>query len=119
MADTMKFVGQAMPKVDSLARLTGLAQYTDDMPLLPRTAHGMLIHSPYAHARIKSIDSTKAEAVDGVLAVLDYRRPDETGLVRVPLGDWDGFVTGDSDTPATAEFVRNSIASLRFENSLL
>ena len=36
MADTMKFVGQAMPKVDSLARLTGLAQYTDDVPLLPR-----------------------------------------------------------------------------------
>jgi hypothetical protein len=43
----------------------------------------------------------------------------QTGLVRIPLGDWDGFVTGDSDTPATAELVRNSIASLRFENSLL
>ena len=76
MADTMKYVGQAMPKVDSLARLTGLAQYTDDMPLLPRTAHAMLMHSPYAHARIRSIDSTKAEAVPGVLAVLDYRRDD-------------------------------------------
>jgi xanthine dehydrogenase YagR molybdenum-binding subunit len=76
MADTMKYVGQSMPKVDSLARLTGLAQFTDDMPLPPRTAHAMLVHSPYAHARIRAIDSTAAEAVPGVIAVLDYRRED-------------------------------------------
>jgi CO/xanthine dehydrogenase Mo-binding subunit len=76
MADTMKYVGQATPKVDSLARLTGIAQFSDDMPLPPRTAHAMLIHSPYAHARITSIDSSKAEAVHGVIAVLDYRRDD-------------------------------------------
>jgi hypothetical protein len=44
---------------------------------------------------------------------------DATGLQVIPLEEWAGFLTGDSDTPATAEFVRNSIASLRFENSLL
>jgi len=44
---------------------------------------------------------------------------DATGLQAIPLEEWAGFLTGDSDTPATADFVRNSIASLRFENSLL
>ncbi len=76
MADTMKYVGQATPKIDALERLTGLAQYSDDMPLPPRTAHALLVHSPYAHARIRSIDSTQVEAVPGVIAVLDYRRDD-------------------------------------------
>src|SRR5262249_34184345 len=76
MAETLKYVGQSMPKVDSLARLTGLAQFTDDIPVLPRTAHSVLVHSPYAHARIRSIDSAKAEAMPGVIAVLDYRRAD-------------------------------------------
>jgi len=76
MADTMKYVGQATPKIDALARLTGLAQYSDDMPLPPRTAHATFVHSPYAHARIRSIDSSPVEAVPGVIAVLDYRRED-------------------------------------------
>ena len=44
---------------------------------------------------------------------------DELGLLKIPLDEWDGFVTGDASTPATAESVRNSIASLRFETSLL
>jgi len=76
MADGMQFVGQAVSKIDGIARLTGLAQYSDDVPLPPRTAHAVLIHSPHTHARIRGIDSTKAEALPGVIAVLDYRRPE-------------------------------------------
>jgi CO/xanthine dehydrogenase Mo-binding subunit len=74
--DKMQFVGQPVAKMDAIARLTGLAQYSDDVPLPPRTAHAVLIHSPHAHARIRAIDSSKAEAVPGVIAVLDYRRPE-------------------------------------------
>lgn len=76
MADNLKYVGQSMPKIDALERLTGLAQYSDDIALPPRTVHATLVHSPYAHARIRSIDSSKTEAVPGVIAVLDYRRED-------------------------------------------
>lgn len=76
MAENLKYVGQPITKVDAIPRLTGLAQYTDDVPLPPRTAHAVLIHSPHAHARIKSIDSSKAEMHPGVIAVLDYRKPE-------------------------------------------
>jgi hypothetical protein len=44
---------------------------------------------------------------------------DATGLQAMPLDQWDGFITGDCDKPVAVEFVRNSIAALRFETSLL
>jgi hypothetical protein len=44
---------------------------------------------------------------------------DASGLRTIPLEEWDGFLTGDSDTPWNAESVRTCIASLRFETSLL
>jgi hypothetical protein len=44
---------------------------------------------------------------------------DTGGLQRVPVEEWEGILTGDADTPATAESVRKSIASLRFETALL
>lgn len=73
---TTKFVGQPITRIDAIPRLTGLAQYTDDVPLPPRTLHAVLIHSPHAHARIRGIDSSRAEAAPRVAAVLDYRRAD-------------------------------------------
>jgi hypothetical protein len=42
-----------------------------------------------------------------------------TGLERVPLGEWDGILTGDSDGPESPEEVRGVIATLRFESILL
>ena len=48
--------------------ITGTASYTDDIKL-PGMAHAAILRSPYAHARIKSIDTSAAEAADGVVAV--------------------------------------------------
>ena len=48
--------------------ITGTATYTDDIQL-PGMAHAAILRSPYAHARIKSIDTSAAEAADGVVAV--------------------------------------------------
>ena len=50
--------------------VTGQAVYIDDMPMLPGTHHAWIATSPYPHARIKRIDTTKAEAVVGVAAVI-------------------------------------------------
>lgn len=74
MAD-LHYVGKSLPKVDIIPRVTGQAQFADDIPLPPRTAHAVLVQSPHPHARIVTIDSTKAEAVPGVIAVLDSRHP--------------------------------------------
>ena len=49
--------------------IRGKGSYVDDIKL-PGMLHGAIVRSPYAHARIKSIDKSKALAVPGVVAVL-------------------------------------------------
>ena len=48
--------------------ISGTATYTDDITL-PETAYAAILRSPHAHARIKSVDTSKAKAAAGVLAV--------------------------------------------------
>ncbi len=50
--------------------VTGSAIYIDDMPLPSGALHAAVLLSPYAHARIKSIDVTKAEKAPGVIAIV-------------------------------------------------
>ncbi|MHB8146330.1 MAG: molybdopterin cofactor-binding domain-containing protein [Vulcanimicrobiaceae bacterium] len=61
-------VGEASPRVDAYAKVTGAAVYTDDMAL-PRMLFGKLLRSPHAHARIVRIDGAKALLLPGVVAV--------------------------------------------------
>jgi aerobic carbon-monoxide dehydrogenase large subunit len=61
--------GQALPRVEDRKLLTGRGWYVDDIDL-PSVAHGVLVYSNHAHARIKSIDATQAQCAPGVLAVL-------------------------------------------------
>ena len=62
-------IGQAVRRVEDQRFLTGQGRYVDDITL-PGMAHGVTVLSPHAHARIKSIDVSKAKAAPGVLAVL-------------------------------------------------
>ncbi|MGB0951594.1 MAG: xanthine dehydrogenase family protein molybdopterin-binding subunit [Planctomycetota bacterium] len=64
-----RVVGHGNRKVDGLAKATGEAVYTDDIQL-PGMLHAKTLRSPHAHARIVSIDTSKAEALPGVLGVL-------------------------------------------------
>ena len=48
--------------------LTGAGQYVDDV-VLPQQSYGFFLRSPYAHARIKSIDLDAAKAAPGVLHI--------------------------------------------------
>ncbi|MGH7775246.1 MAG: xanthine dehydrogenase family protein molybdopterin-binding subunit, partial [Candidatus Binatia bacterium] len=56
-------------RVDGLEKVTGRGIYTGDIKL-PGMAHGKVLRSPMPHARIRRIDSRKAESMPGVLAVL-------------------------------------------------
>ena len=49
--------------------MTGETRYADDL-VLPRMAHAKLLRSSHAHARIRGIDTTRARALPGVLAVI-------------------------------------------------
>jgi len=62
-------IGQPLPKVDAWAKVVGETKYADDL-FLPRMAYGKLLRSAHAHARIRSIDTSRARAVPGVFAVL-------------------------------------------------
>lgn len=64
-----KVIGKGLPKIDSIAKATGEAQYTVDLRM-PGMLHGKILRSPLAHARIKSIDVSRAEQSSGVHAVI-------------------------------------------------
>ena len=61
-------IGKPMPRVDARAKVTGEAKYAADIEL-PGMLWGQIKRSPYAHARILSIDTSKAERLPGVMAV--------------------------------------------------
>jgi aerobic carbon-monoxide dehydrogenase large subunit len=62
-------VGQPVPRVEDPRFITGRGRYVDDFDQ-PQQCHGVVVMSPHAHARIKRIDTEKAKAAPGVLAVL-------------------------------------------------
>jgi 4-hydroxybenzoyl-CoA reductase subunit alpha len=62
-------IGHPQRKIEGLAKSTGRAVYTDDITL-PGMLHGKILRSPHPHAEIVSIDTSKAEALEGVHAVV-------------------------------------------------
>ena len=62
-------IGERMRRVDGTGKVTGHAIYADDI-VLPGMLHGKILRSPHPHARIVSIDTSKAEALPGVHAVV-------------------------------------------------
>jgi CO/xanthine dehydrogenase Mo-binding subunit len=58
------------PRIDAAPKVTGQAVYTEDLPLPPGTLYGAILRSPYAHARLVSIDAQQAECLPGVHAVV-------------------------------------------------
>ncbi|SDY77005.1 xanthine dehydrogenase, molybdenum binding subunit apoprotein [Proteiniborus ethanoligenes] len=65
----MKYVGQRVSRVDGIKKVTGDLKYVDDIKL-PGMLHAAVKRSPYAHANIISIDTSKAEKLPGVRAVI-------------------------------------------------
>src|SRR5918992_5437261 len=64
-------VGKRTPRIDAFERVTGQAQYTGDIQL-PGMLHGRVLRSPHPHARILSIDVSKAEKLAGVKAIIHH-----------------------------------------------
>ena len=81
-------IGQPVPRLEDPRFITGRGRYVDDIDL-PRQCYGVVVMSPHAHARIKRIDTAKAKAAAGVLAVLtgaDVEADKLGGLVPVDAG---------------------------------
>src|SRR5207237_8483079 len=74
-------IGRRQRKIEGLAKVTGRAVYADDITL-PRMLHGKLLRSIHAHARIRSIDASRALAMPGVHAVITGKDlPEYYGII--------------------------------------
>jgi CO/xanthine dehydrogenase Mo-binding subunit len=73
-------VGRSAPRSDAKEKLRGQAEFVGDL-VVPRMLHGKVLRSPFAHARVVSVDAREAEAMPGVVCVL-------TGS---DLADLDGY----------------------------
>lgn len=72
MAGELSVVGKRAPNLDAFDRVTGQAKYTGDVEL-PGMLVARVLRSPHPHARIVRIDTSRAEAVAGVRAVVTYK----------------------------------------------
>jgi carbon-monoxide dehydrogenase large subunit len=61
--------GKAVRRVEDEALLKGAGRFADDVTL-PNQTHAFFLRSPHAHARIESVDTTKAAAMPGVVAIV-------------------------------------------------
>ena len=76
-------IGKPTAMIDAAEKTTGGGKYTDDLSL-PGMLVGKILHSPYPHARIKHIDTTRAEKLNGVVAVVIGKdAPNPYGILPV------------------------------------
>jgi 4-hydroxybenzoyl-CoA reductase subunit alpha len=76
-------IGKPIAMVDAAGKTTGAGKYTDDLTL-PGLLVGKILHSPHPHARIKHIDTSRAEKLDGVVAIaIGADAPNTYGILPV------------------------------------
>jgi carbon-monoxide dehydrogenase large subunit len=73
----MSYIGKGVPAMTNTRLVAGKGTFTDDISL-PGMTYLAILRSPYAHARIRGIDTSKAEAHPGVVGVLSGRELFET-----------------------------------------
>ena len=83
-----KVIGSRPVRHDGFDKVTGRAVYAGDVKL-PGLIWGALARSPHAHAKIKSIDTSAAEKIDGVLAIITSKDMPETEDKMIDLGEGD------------------------------
>src|SRR6266536_4399897 len=76
-------LGEAYKRKEDARFIRGQGKYVDDVQL-PGMLYGDIVRSPYAHALIKSIDTSAALQVPGVLAVITGKDLDAAGLAWMP-----------------------------------
>jgi len=99
-------IGSRLLRREDPALLTGEGRYTDDLQI-PGALHMALVRSPYAHARITSIDTSEAAAAPGVRAVYTAADLDDLWANPMPCA-WP--VTDDMKNPAHYPLAQDKVA---------
>lgn len=93
-------VGKPVDRVDGPVKATGEAKYTDDM-ILPRMLYGKILRSPLAHASILNIDTSRAQRLPGVKAVITGK-----DTLGIKFGNWRTFPELMDELPLAIDKVR-------------
>lgn len=79
--DELSVVGRSIPRKDAVEKVTGSTKFVDDLHFGPNTLIVKVLRSPHAHALIKAVDASMAEALPGVRAVITGKEyPNQMGL---------------------------------------
>ena len=79
------YIGTYHPRTDGLLKASGMGMYSQDLALkrkYPDMVYMKMLKCPYPHAKILSMDTSKAEALPGVVGILRYDDPEIEGLGR-------------------------------------
>ena len=101
MADTeeIRGIGHSVRRVEDDRFIRGAGNYIDDIHL-PGMLHMAILRSPYAHANLKSVDGSKAQALDGVIAVVTGELMAQHNLAWMPT------LSGDTQAVLATDKVR-------------
>lgn len=110
-ADDGRFIGANVRRIDAPSKVSGALKYAGDM-VLPGMLHVQVLRSPHAHARIVSIDTSEAEALEGVEAVIT--------CADVPGEDGFGVFVHDQPVMARGKvrYVGEAVAAVAAEDAL-
>ena len=117
LAPEQRWLGRPVERVEDATLLTGSGYFTDDLPVRAGTLHAAILRSPHAHAEILSIDTSKAAARPGVVAVLtgsDIKADTDPFIIvlRQPMDQW-------SLATDRVRFVGEAVAVVVAENRYL
>jgi CO/xanthine dehydrogenase Mo-binding subunit len=69
MAEEYAVIGKKFPRIDAIEKVTGAAQYLGDLKI-PRMLYGKILRSPFPHARILRLDTSRAQRLRGVRSIV-------------------------------------------------
>jgi len=105
-------IGKAVRRIDAPSKVSGRLKYAADMTM-PGMLHVQVLRAPHAHARIISIDTSAAEAIDGVEGV----------ITSADVPGEDGFGVFVNDQPVMARgkvrYVGEAVAAVAAEDPLI
>lgn len=116
-APEQRWLGRPVERIEDATLLTGSGYFTDDLPVRAGTLHAAILRSPHPHAEILSIDTSKAAARPGVVAVLtghDIKQDTDPFIIvlRQPMDQW-------SLATDRVRFVGEAVAVVVAENRYL
>ena len=76
-------IGKRVPRVDAYERVSGSAVYPSDV-VFPDMLYGAILRCPWPNAKVRSVDTSEAEKMEGVYAVISRRSPRPTSTGRTP-----------------------------------